>query len=278
MAKQKQVMTNAGPNPMGRPAGGGVKSTLRTLAPGGITKKEFEQVAKGTSAQNVIKQMDIMNRAGQDLRLNSGAANMLIKQMEKATPQMLGYQQPDFGGGRIAKTLQGMMGSRASGGYINPISGQQSFTAAVPSQMMIGGTQIRPGGRVAVRPMGAAPAIGDTTAATTAAGGTTATGDGTTGGDAFDFQAMFDALSAMQQPAFDMAGLESLFQTQFDQLSALFDQMDPLQLAQLGITTNPNAIRAPGGQTKSRTDYLRNALNNASASTAPLAIGGGVTI
>ena len=259
--------------------GGGVKPTLRTLAPGGITEKEFEQVAKGTSAQNVIKQMDIMNRAGQDVRLNSGAANMLIKQMEKATPQMLGYQQPDFGGGRIAKTLQGMLGSRASGGYINPQSGQQSFTAAVPSQMMIGGTQIRPGGRVAVRPMGAAPAIGDTTAAVTAAGGTTATGGGTAAtGDAFDFQAIFDALSAVQQPAFDMAGLESLFQTQFDQMNALVDQMDPLQLAQLGITTNPNAIRAPGGQTKSRTDYLRNALNNASASTAPLAIGGGVTI
>jgi hypothetical protein len=59
-----------------------------------------------------------------------------------------------FGTGQIGKTLQGMMGSRASGGYINPQSGQQSFTAAVPSRMMDGGTAIRPGGRPTVRGFG----------------------------------------------------------------------------------------------------------------------------
>jgi len=287
MAKQKQVMTNAGLNPMGRPAGGGsggVKATLRTLAPGGITKKEFEQVAKQTkaSSQDIVKTMDIMNKAGQDVRLNSGAANMLIKQMEKATPQMFGYQQPDFGGGRIAKTLQGMMGSRASGGYINPQSGQQSFTAAVPSQMMIGGTQIRPGGRVAVRPMGAAPAIGDTTATAAGDGAAAAAGDGTTaaaGGDQFDFQSMLDALTAMQQPAFDMGALQDMFQTQFDQLSSQFDQMNPLQLAQLGRAYGSDAIRARQNIRKTRQDYRRGlpamALGNTLAS---LGIGGGLTI
>ncbi len=269
MAKQKNT-------------GGGVKAALRELAPGGITKKEFEQVAKQTkaSSQNIVRTMDIMNKAGQDVRLNSGAANMLIKQMEKATPQMFGYQQPDFGGGRIAKTLQGMMGSRASGGYINPQSGQQSFTAAVPSQMMIGGTQIRPGGRVAVRPMGFAPAVGDTTAATTAAGGTTAAGDGAaTTGDAFDFQSMLDALTAMQQPAFDMSGLEDMFQTQFDQLSSQFDQMNPLQLAQLGRAYGADAIRARQNIRKTRQDYRRGIPSMAlGQALANMAIGGGLTI
>ncbi len=270
MAKQKNT-------------GGGVKAALRELAPGGITKKEFEQVAKQTkaSSQNIVRTMDIMNKAGQDVRLNSGAANMLIKQAEKAPPTMgsIFGGEPAFGTGRIGKTLQGMMGTRATGGYINPQSGQQSFTAAVPSQMMIGGTQIRPGGRVAVRPMGAAPAVGDTTAATTTGAGTTAAGDGTTAGDQFDFQSMLDALTAMQQPAFDMGALQDMFQTQFDQLSSQFDQMNPLQLAQLGRAYGSDAIRARQNIRKTRQDYRRGlpamALGNTLAS---LGIGGGLTI
>ena len=264
--------------------GGGVKSALRELAPGGITKKEFEQVVKqtGATAQQVVKRMDAMNQAGQDVRLNSGAANMLIKQMEKTTPKMLGYQQPDFGGGRIAQTLQSMMGRPGFAGVT--VKGQTAGAReAIPSQLMIGGTQIRPGGRVAVRPMGAAPAVGDTTAAATAGDGTTATaGDGTTaaaGGDAFDFQAMLDALTAMQQPAFDMTGLEDMFQTQFDQLSSQFDQMNPLRLAQLGRAYGADAIRARQNIRKTRQDYRRGipalGLGNALAN---LAIGGGVTI
>jgi hypothetical protein len=230
--------------------------------------------------------MDAMNKAGQDVRLNSGAANMLIKQMEKATPKSLGYQQPDFGGGRIAQTLQSMMGSSGFAG--TPIQGQLvGAQEAVPSQLMIGGTQIRPGGRVAVRPMGAAPAVGDTTAATgdgtTVAGdGTTVAGDGTTttaGGDALDFQSMLDALTAMQQPAFDMTGLEDMFQTQYDQLSSQFDQMNPLRLPPLGRAYGADAIRARQNIRKTRRDYRRGmpamALGQALAN---MAIGGGMTI
>jgi hypothetical protein len=277
--------------------GGGVKAALRELAPGGITKKEFEQVAEQTkaSSQNIVRTMDIMNKAGQDVRLNSGAANMLIKQARKS-PQMMGSTssifggEPAFGPGRIGKTLQGMMGTRATGGYINPQSGQQSFTAAVPSQMMIGGTQIRPGGRVAVRPMGAAPAIGGTTTAGPYDGmpipkfnpngpGPLAAPAVETGGDQFDFQSMLDALTAMQQPAFDMSALQDMFQTQFDQLSSQFDQMNPLRLAQLGRAYGSDAIRARQNIRKMRQDYRRGipamALGNTLAS---LGIGGGLTI
>jgi hypothetical protein len=233
--------------------------------------------------------MDAMNKAGQDVRLNSGAANMLIKQMEKATPKSLGYQQPDFGGGRIAQTLQSMMGSPSVPGYMR--QGQMvGGSEGVPGTgLMIGGTQIRPGGRVAVRPMGAAPAVGDTTAATgdgtTVAGdGTTVAGDGTTttttaGGDALDFQSMLDALTAMQQPAFDMTGLEDMFQTQYDQLSSQFDQMNPLRLPPLGRAYGADAIRARQNIRKTRRDYRRGmpamALGQALAN---MAIGGGMTI
>jgi hypothetical protein len=270
---------------MAKKKSNGVKAAIRGLASDGITKTEFEQIAKqtGVSSQDIVKKMDIMNKAGQDVRLNSGAANMLIKQMEKTTPQMLGYQQPDFGGGRIAQTLQSMIGTPGYTAPRNPQSGAPygGSTAGTPGTgMMIGGTQIRPGGRVAVRPMGAAPAVGDTTAATTAAGGTTAAADGTAAtGDAFDFQSMLDALTAMQQPAFDMSGLESMFQTQFDQLSSQFDQMNPLRLAQLGRAYGGDAIRARQNIRKTRQDYRRGIPSMAlGQALANMAIGGGMTI
>lgn len=263
--------------------GGGVKAALRELAPGGITKKEFEQVAKGSSAQNVIKQMDIMNKAGgQDIRLNAGAANMLIKQAQKSPAIGFGTGGNIYGSGNIGRALQGMIGTPGYTAPRNPQSGGPygGSRAAVPGTgLMIGGTQIRPGGRVAVRPMGAAPAVGDTTAAATAGDGTVA-GDGTAaGGDAFDFQSMLDALTAMQQPAFDMTGLEDMFQAQFDQLSSQFDQMDPLRLAQLGRAYGGDAIRARQNIRKTRQDYRRGMPAMALGNTlANMAIGGGLTI
>ena len=265
------------------------KQAIKQVASGGITKKELEQVAKQTGAttQQLVQQMDIINKnakqAGKEpsISLNSGAANMLIKQMEKATPQMLGYQQPDFGGGRIAKTLQGMMGSRASGGYINPRSGQQSFTAAVPSQMMIGGTQIRPGGRVAVRPMGAAPSVGGAATDVTESG--TAGDNIAGGGDQFDYQAMLDELMGMMPDYQSMfADFQDQMLAQFEPLTSQYDTPDPLQLASLGQSYGGDLIRARQRQGKKRSDYFRNRMNNMSIDgnnrRARLALGGGVTI
>jgi hypothetical protein len=293
MAKRQntpsRVQTNAGVNPMGAPASknnNGVKAALRGLAPGGITRKEFQQAAKqtGASSQQLVQKMDIMNKAGQDVRLNSGAANMLIKQAQKATPKSLGYQPVDFGTGNIGRALQGMLGTRATGGYQNPQSGYGEVTPAVAPSLMIGGTQIRPGGRVAVRPMGAAPAVGDTAADTTAAtdGTTSAAGDGTMAGDQYDFQSMLDALTAMQQPQFDMAELTDMFTQEFEKLSAQFDSMDPLQLAQLGRAYGGDAIRARQRMRKTSRDYRRNlpsmALGQSLANLASMGIGGGVTL
>jgi hypothetical protein len=262
----------------------GAKQALNQAKSGGITKTELEQIARktGTSTNTLIKRIDEMNKAGQDVRLNSGAANMLIKQAQKATPQSLGYQPIDFGTGNIGRALTSMMGSPGSPGYMRQgqrVGGQE----AVPAQLMIGGTQIRPGGRTAVRPMGAAPAVGDTAADTTAAATQApASYDDYGYGDGFDMSYL-DSLLADMQMGYqnDMAALTDMFNQQFEQLSSQFDTMDPLQLAQLGITTNPNAIRARQRQRKQRADYRRglsNMLASATPALASMGIGGGVTL
>jgi len=58
-----------------------IKKQLREYAENGITKDEFQAImeATGASSQQVVKRMDSMNQNGNDVRLNSGAANMLIK-------------------------------------------------------------------------------------------------------------------------------------------------------------------------------------------------------
>ena len=261
---------------------GGVKAALRELAPGGISRSELSQIAKqtGASSQQIVKRMDAMNKAGQDVRLNSAAANMLIKQAQ-TTPSIFG-QQPSFGTGNIGRALTGMMGSPGYPGAM--IKGQRvGGQEAVPAQLMIGGTQIRPGGRTAVRPMGAAPAVGDTAADTTAAATQApASYDDYGYGDGFDMSYLDSLLADMQMGyQTDMAALTNMFNQQFEQLSSQFDTMDPLQLAQLGITTNPNAIRARQRQRKQRADYRRglsNMLASATPALASMGIGGGVTL
>ena len=162
------VQTNAGTNPMGTrtPTPTTTKPTtftqgLKIAGTGGITKQELNTISDttGKSGEKVIQRLDALNQKlkGKDqvgISLNSGAANMLIKRAQKDYTRNPFTMPMQFGTGQIGKTLQGMMGSRASGGYINPQSGQQSFTAAVPSRMMDGGTAIRPGGRPTVRGFG----------------------------------------------------------------------------------------------------------------------------
>jgi hypothetical protein len=282
-----------------------VKKAIKQASSGGVTKQELQQISKqtGSTAQQIVQQMDIINKnvkqaGGQPtIALNSGAANMLIKQMEKATPQMLGYQQPNFGGGQIGKTLQGMMGSSASGGYINPQSGQQSFTAAVPSQMMIGGTMIRPGGRVAINPMAFAGGTGSTSG-TGGAGPYNAgnmplntgtndvgplapgtTGGNTIGGDQLDYQSILDAIAGIQQPQFDMSALTDMFNTQYDQLRSEFATRDPIQLQMIGRNYGGDAIRARQRNRKTARDYRRSSLGIASANPAPTYnFSGGLTL
>jgi hypothetical protein len=162
------VQTNAGTNPMGTrtPTPTTTKPTtftqgLKIAGTGGITKQELNTISDttGKSGEKVIQRLDALNQKlkGKDqvgISLNSGAANMLIKRAQKDYTRNPFTMPMQFGPGKIGQALEGMLGTRSTGGYINPQSGQQSFTAAVPSQMMDGGTAIRPGGRPTQRGFG----------------------------------------------------------------------------------------------------------------------------
>jgi hypothetical protein len=281
-----------------------VKAAIRELVTGGISKSEIKQVAQqtGASYETIVKRMDAMNKAGEDVRLNADAANMVVKRVQKATPQSRDYQPIDFGTGGIGRTLTSLMGTPGSPGQRNPQSGAPyggSARAATPAQLMIGGTQILPRGRIDVIPMGAAPAVADTSLSGAGpydgmmdgptegpvAGippGAAITGDGTMAGDQYDFQSILDAITAVQQPQFDMSPLTDMFNTQFEQLSSQFDSMNPLRLAQLGRAYGSDAIRARQRMRKLKQDYRRGipsmALGQSLANLANMAIGGGVTL
>jgi len=243
----------------------GVKTTLRELAPGGITKKELKQVSKntGASSQEIIKRMDAMNKAGQDVRLNSAAANMLIKEAQKTPLPPIG-QQSYYGTGNIGRTLQGMIGTPGVAG----------------TGLMIGGTQIRPGGRVrTINNVGSIANDGTIGGDNTLDGGDNIFNDGST----FDgaFPSVLDQLSDMQLPEFDMSALMDMLDTGFNQLSSQFDIGKPLQLAQLGKSYTSDAIRAKRRSGRRRGQYRRglgDSLSIMGTSPAQMSIGGGVTL
>jgi hypothetical protein len=264
----------------------GVNQALKIAGEGGITKQELNQITKqfDTPANKVVQRLDQINQnlKAKDqtgINLNSGAANMLIKQAGPAYGTTFLGMEPTFGTGRIGQALEGMRGTRASGGYQNPQSGYGSVTPGTDRRFMIGGTTIRPGGRIAVNPMGAAPAVAPTaeTTAPTTAPTTTTTAE--TPGDAFDFQSILDALTGAEQPQMDMSALTDMFNTQFDELTSQFETMKPFQLAQLGRAYGGDAIRAAQRMRKTRRDYRRGlpaqALGQAFTN---LAIGGGMTL
>jgi hypothetical protein len=184
MAKKKnapaRVQTNAGVNPMGSPKPSTVSQGLKIAGTGGITKQEFKNIAEttGKSSGALVKRLDKINQnikaKGQvGINLNSGAANMLIKEAGPAYGTTFLGMEPTFGTGRIGKTLEGMRGTRATGGYQNPQSGFGKVTPGTEPRFMMGGTAIRPGGRETVRGFGKQYQSMPTTAATSAGEGTT---------------------------------------------------------------------------------------------------------
>jgi len=156
-----RVQTNAGVNPMGSPKPSTVSQGLKIAGTGGITKQEFKNIAEttGKSSGALVKRLDKINQnlKAKDqvgINLNSGAANMLIKEAGPAYGTTFLGMQPTFGTGRIGKTLEGMRGTRATGGYQNPQSGFGRVTPGTEPRFMMGGTAIRPGGRETVRGFG----------------------------------------------------------------------------------------------------------------------------
>jgi hypothetical protein len=165
MAKKKnapaRVQTNAGVNPMVSPKPSTVSQGLKIAGTGGITKQEFKNIAEttGKSSGALIQRLDKINQnlKAKDqvgINLNSGAANMLIKEAGPAYGTTFLGTEPAFGTGRIGKALEGMRGTRDTGGYQNPQSGFGRVTAGTEPRFMMGGTAIRPGGRETVRGFG----------------------------------------------------------------------------------------------------------------------------
>jgi hypothetical protein len=153
---KRPTQTNAGPNPMGRPAKSKpptVNRNLKIAGTGGITKQELQNISKttGRSGAQVIQRLDALNQKikGRDqvgISLNSGAANMLIREAQKepVTMKSLYGGNERFGTGRIGQQLQGMLGTRDRFGVEGtPGTGR-----------MMGGTAIRPGGRTTVQGFG----------------------------------------------------------------------------------------------------------------------------
>jgi hypothetical protein len=256
----------------------GIKQVIKQSGPK-ISKKEMNQIVKaaggnvGTAINRIASVQSSMKQASKTApSVGSSAANMFIKQAQ--SNPALAYQ---LGSSKLGQTLRSMIGTPAG----PMIQGQQR--AAQPGTgLMIGGTVIKPGGGISVyrQPQGAAPAVGDTVAAGPYDGMMDGPTEGPAGGgDSFDFQSMLDAMTAAQQPQFDMSALTDMFNTQFDQLSSQFDMMDPLQLAQLGRAYGADAIRARQNIRKTRQDYRRGmpamALGQALAN---MAIGGGLTL
>lgn len=133
---------------------------LRIAGTGGITREELQRISDttGRSGGQVIKRLDALNQKLKDkdkvgISLNSGAANMLIKQDQKEPTGMFGMSDR-FGTGQIGKALQGMLGTPGSAGYMRQgqmVGGRQGIPG---TGRMMGGTAIRPGGRPTVRGFG----------------------------------------------------------------------------------------------------------------------------
>jgi hypothetical protein len=285
-----KVQTNAGVNPMGAPAKQEkptVREAIRSAGEGGITKQEIQQIQKdtGTSMQKIIQQLDIVNKnlkeaEKQTIALNSGAANMLIKDAGKATT----FNQPDFGTGNIGRALAGAIGTPGSTYYINPQSGAPSGSkAAVPGTGFIpGGMQIRGGGRLAVRPQTmAAPTV--TTDATTTPGLTEEEiqkriDAGITAGINDYMSGMESAYNQDDQAYLDMLNnLPNMFAQQmqgmFDPLQQAMNSLqtqEPMRLYGAGQNYNVGGVRSAMRRPQSRSNFLRNNMGIGGSATPGL--------
>jgi hypothetical protein len=147
----------------------GVGQGLRIAGENGISKGDFKTIAKakGNNPEKIIGKLDKINtkletkgKAGIDLK--SGAANMLVKKGQKSSDKYLGYRTPDFGEGAIGSTLQSMLSTPANAGtWIKGqlTGGREADPGFNPGgspdkNRMIGGTVIRPSGKIASKGTG----------------------------------------------------------------------------------------------------------------------------
>ena len=258
-----------------------IKQVIRAAGPV-ISNKEMKKIVKaaGGNTQTAINRIASVqqNFKAADKPapvVASGAANMLIKQAEKASP----FNQPSFGTSKLGQTLQSMVPTQGISGYIKGqkttfLEGSPGFNPGgnPTKNRMIGGTVIRPGGNISVRPMAAAAAPAPAVAPTIDGGGTLGAGD------AFDMDSIMAQIGDMiaeAQP--EMPEMEP-----FENISSDFETRDPLQLAALGQSYGGDMIRARQRRRRGRGDYRRGMSMMpgvlSSSNLAPMMIGGGLTL
>lgn len=257
-----------------------VSGAIRAAGADGITKQELQQIQKdtGSSMQKIIQQLDTVNKnlkeaEKQTIALNSGAANMLIKEAVK-TPT---FNQPNFGTGNIGRALASAIGTPESSGVI--VKGQQvGGTPGTPGTGLIpGGMMIRSGGRLAVRPQPtvAAPAatVTETVPTTTTTETTPTTTDVVTDN--------LTPYSNSDQAYLDLLNnLPDLFSQQmqgmFDPLQQAIDSIAaqaPMRLYGAGQNYNVGGVRSAMRRPQSRANFLRNNMGIGSNAGAGLTSG-----
>jgi hypothetical protein len=249
-----------------------VRESIRSAGSDGISRKEIQQIQKdtGASMQRIVQQLDNVNQnlkkaEQQTIALNSGAANMLIKEASKqpVSPiaQQYGLTSPAFGGGNIGKTLNQAIQARQAGA---PSTGLPA-TSYIP-----GGMQIRSGGKLGVRPQIAPTVTTDTTTSTTPGlteeqiqtmindGITTGINDYISGLDTAynqDDQAYLDMLNNMPNMfAQQMQGMFDPLQQAIDSLAT----QEPLRLYGAGQNYNVGGVRTNPRRPQGRSGFLRN--------------------
>jgi hypothetical protein len=116
-----------------------------------ISKKELNKVVKATgSEEKALNKISSVQQSAKQAdktapSINAGAANMLIKQAQ-STPGGV-YQ---LGSSKMADAIRGMAGTPA--GPRHSGSGYPTYAAQPGSGLMMGGTVLKPGGGVAVKP------------------------------------------------------------------------------------------------------------------------------
>ena len=167
---QRTVQTNAGPNPMGRAAQSKPTSLGKVLKiagggqgiGGGELKRILGGGGKNVSGGQVVKRLDKVNErlAANDMtgiNLKSGAANYLTRQATKNPTMDSFYKyggEPTFGTGKIGQALQGMVGTRATGGYQGKDGYIGGASPAVARTILPRGMDLMPSGRQTVRGIG----------------------------------------------------------------------------------------------------------------------------
>ena len=274
-----------------------------------ISNKELNKVVKATgSVEKALNKISSVQQSAKQAdkpapSINAGAANMLIKQAQ-STPAGV-YQ---LGSSKVAQAIRGMAGTPA--GPRHSGSGYPTYAAQPGSGLMMGGTVLKPGGGVAVKPQpmpkspyagamdGKGKGKGPNTEVDPNAGGPGGLNitqeeldkliaDGIqTGIDNYmseyglgdqqydPYSGMSDLLGTL------MAPYQNTLSSQMDLMSqfSMPQQMEPMRMFGAGQNYNINSVRAAQRDRQRRSGYLRGNMGIGGGSTGAPGLSSGMSI